>query len=104
MQSIPILLMLVLLSGCTAMVLGSGSTGSSQSSAASSSDAAIAAKLRSRLTADASLSAFTLSVRSHSGAVILGGSVDSHMAREQAGRVAKATDGVKSVTNQIVVD
>ena len=104
MQSIPILLSLVLLLGFTAMVLGGGSAGRSKTSAASSSDAKTSAKVRSQLTAGKSLSGFDLSVRSHSGAVILGGSVDNHIAREPAGCLAKATDGIRSFTNQIVVE
>ena len=104
MQSIPFSLSLLLLSGFTAMVLGGGSAGRSQTSAASSSDAKTSAKVGSQLTADKSLSGFDLSIRSHPGAVILGGSVDDHIAQEPAGRLAKATDGVRSFTNQIVVE
>lgn len=104
MQSFILLTMLVLMSGCTAMVLGGGSAGNSQTTVTSTTDATISARVRSQLAADTALSAFDFSVRSHSGAVILGGSVDSHIAREQAARVAKATDGVRSVTNQIVVE
>ena len=81
MQSFILLTMLVLMSGCTAMVLGGGAAGNSQTTVTSTTDATISARVRSQLAADTALSAFDFSVRSHSGAVTLGGSVDSHIAR-----------------------
>jgi hyperosmotically inducible protein len=104
MRVFAMLVTLILLSACTAMVLGNGPSGNSQPSTTSTADSAITARVKDELAADASLSAYSFSVRTYSGSVILGGTVDGHVAREQAGRVTKAISGVKSVTNQIVVE
>ena len=86
------------------MVLGNGSASGTQSSATSTTDARITARVKEELAADVGLGSYSFSVRTYSGSVVLGGTVDGHVAREQAGRVAKAVSGVKSVTNQIVVE
>jgi osmotically-inducible protein OsmY len=43
-------------------------------------------------------------VRTYEGTVTLTGTVGSFVARDQAGRIAKQTSGVKNVNNQIVVE
>ncbi len=104
MRLITLLLTMVLVSGCTALVLGGGSTGSGSGSSHSRSDAQITAQIRGHFAADSTVAAYDIGVRSIAGNVTLNGTVDDYMAREQAGRLAKATSGVKTVTNQIVVE
>lgn len=99
-----LLLTTMLVSACTAMVLGGGSTGASSGSAQSASDVEIAAQIRGHFAADSTVAAYNIGVRSIAGNVTLNGKVDNYMAREQAGRLAKATNGVRSVSNQIVVE
>lgn len=105
MRITAILLIVLLMSGCAAMVLGNGSSnGASRTSASGASDASISKQVEANFAADATLGQFNLSARSYSGSVILSGSVDNYIAREQAGKLAKATNGVRAVTNQIVVE
>lgn len=104
MRILLLMLALALNSGCTAMVLGGGSSAPAQSGAAANSDAAIATGVREHFASDSTLATYNLGVRSYSGNVTLTGSVDNYVAREQAGRLAKATAGVKTVSNQIVVE
>ena len=92
MRIAAVLLIVLLTSACTAMVLGNGSSnGASRTAASASSDATISEHVKARLASDSTLANFDLSVRSYSGSVILSGSVDSYIAREQAGKLAKAT-------------
>ncbi len=109
MRLVVTLFMLTLISGCTAMVLGGGQGGSypagagSQTTTVTSSDAAITARIREQYAANTTVGAFNLGIRTHSGSVTLTGTVRSHVTREQAGRIAAATSGVKAVNNQITV-
>ena len=104
MRSLILMLVLLLSSACTAMVLGGGSSAPTPGGTAASSDAAIAANIREHFASDSTLAAYNLGVRSYSGNVTLTGAVKNYVAREQAGRLAKATNGVRTVTNQIVVE
>ena len=104
MRLMAVLLTVILVTGCTALVLGGGSAGSGSGSSHSSLDAQIAAQIRGHFAADSTVAAYDIGVRSIAGNVTLNGKVDDYMAREQAGRLAKATSGVKTVTNQIVVE
>ncbi len=104
MRILVLMLALALTSACTAMVLGGGSSAPAQSGTTASFDAAIAANIREHFASDSTLAAYNVGVRSDSGNVTLTGTVENYVAREQASRLAKATNGVKSVTNQIVVE
>ena len=66
-------------------------------------DAWLVTKLRSRLAADPAVNAFDIDVDALDGQVTLTGLVTGDRAREQAERIAKATEGVKLVRNEIVV-
>ncbi len=99
-----VLLLLMMLTGCTAMVLGNGSSGGAAPSASSVADGAVVARVKEALQADLALRISNLSVRSYSGAVILSGTATTQADREKAARLAKATAGVKTVTNQILVE
>lgn len=103
------LLALFLLSGCTALVVGGAAVGGYQlgkddrEPAVVASDSAITTKIKSKYVADSAVSVFDISVRTYEGTVTLTGTVDTFVARDQAGRIAKGTKGVKNVNNQIVV-
>ncbi len=104
MRILLLLLALAWISGCTAMVLGNGSSAPVRTGTTASADSAIATRIHEHFASDATIAAYNLGVRSYSGNVTLTGSVNSYVAREQAGRLAKATAGVKTVSNQIVVE
>jgi hyperosmotically inducible periplasmic protein len=66
-------------------------------------DAWLVTKLRSRLAADPAVNAFDIDVDALDGRVTLTGMVSGERAREQAERIAKATEGVSLVRNEIRV-
>ena len=104
MRILLIALTSVLLSGCTAMVLGNGSSSGNTTSSNSDADSAVVARVIESLQADTSHGVSNLSVRSYSGAVILSGTARSQAGREKAARLAAETLGVQTVTNQILVE
>lgn len=100
------------LSGCTAMLLGGGNGAgtrlgsdgqSSQSSTQVAKDNAITSTVRNRLSDDAVLGRYDLSVETANGRVVLHGTVGSYEARERAARLAGAVDGVQRVDSRIRV-
>jgi len=103
-------LALILLSGCTALLVGGAAAGGYQlgkddrEPAVVASDTAITTKIKGKFVADSTVSVFAIGVRTYTGVVTLTGTVDSYVVREQAGRIAKSTKGVSAVTNQIVVE
>ena len=105
-----LILSLLMLSGCTALVVGGSAAGGYQlgtderEPGAVASDSAITNKIKAKYVADSIVSAFNISVRTYEGRVTLSGVVNSFVARDQAMDLAKSTAGVKTVTNQIVVE
>jgi len=67
------------------------------------SDTAITAAVKSKFIADADLKAIDINVETVNGAVMLKGNVDSERNRDKATTVAKEVDGVKSVSNTLVI-
>jgi len=104
------LLCLMLLSACTALVVGGAGSGAYQTGqdarepAVVASDSAITSKIKGRYGADPIVSVFNIGVRTYQGTVTLTGPVANVAARDQAGRIAKDTEGVLIVNNQIVVE
>ena len=104
-----IILSLLLLQGCTALVVGGAAVGGYQlgkderEPAVVASDSAITTKIKSKYAVDSTVSVFNISVRTYEGTVTLSGTVGSFVVRDQAGRLATETKGVKIVNNQIVV-
>jgi len=104
------LLAFILLSGCTALVVGGTGAGGYQPAGderepvAATSDAAISAEINGRNAADPVVNEFSIGVLTHKGTVTLTGTVGNFAARDQAGRSANNTDGVGIVNNQIVVE
>jgi hyperosmotically inducible protein len=105
-----VLLLLLSLSGCTAMLVGGAAVGGYQlgkddrEPAVVASDSAITTKIKSKYVADSIVSAFDVSVRTYEGVVTLTGTVGSFVARDQAVKLAKETGGVISVNNQVLVE
>ena len=77
--------------------------GNSQSVGEYADDAGITAAVKSKLLVTKEVSSFDIQVDTHDGVVTLTGIADSKAHVEQAGRVAKSVDGVKSVDNRIIV-
>ena len=99
------LLALFLMSGCTALAIGGGTAGKNdRETSVIVSDSAITTKITGQLLADTTVNVFKISVRTYKGAVTLTGTVGNPKARDQAGFIAKGTQGVAAVNNLIVVD
>jgi osmotically-inducible protein OsmY len=100
----------MILSGCTALVVGGGTAGGYQSgkdertSSVVASDSAITSKIKGKYAADSTVSVFNIGVRTYEGTVFLSGAVDSFVARDQAVKLAKQTSGVTAVNSQIVIE
>ena len=95
------------LSGCTAMLLGGGNSdgtrlgGDQRSASQTSTDHAIAATVRNRLKDDSVLGQYDLRIETVNRRVILHGTVGSYEARERAIRLAGAVDGVERVDSRL---
>ncbi len=66
-------------------------------------DAAITAKVKSQLLADPDVSALNVNVTTFKGQVQLSGYVDSANQRSKAEQIAKNVEGVKAVSNDLIV-
>ena len=105
-----IILSLLVLAGCTALVVGGAADGNydrsqnERSSSVVASDAAITNRIEARYVADAVVSAFDIHVRTYKGTVFLSGRVGSFVARDRAAELAKETAGVIAVNNQIIIE
>ncbi len=100
----------VMLSACSSMMLtgGGGYRGTGDQSAPRSApganDAAISARVSARFAEDPAVGAAGLGVRTVDGNVTLSGSTGSYAVRNQAYRLARQVEGVRSVINQIRVE
>ena len=72
--------------------------------ACSSTDAGITTKVKSQFAADDTVKAYEINVTTNRGVVTLEGDVDSAAAKAQAVQIARTTEGVKDVVDQLVVD
>jgi hyperosmotically inducible protein len=66
-------------------------------------DATITAKVKAQLFADPDVSALSVNVTTYKGQVQLSGYVDNPTQRSKAEQIAKTTNGVKSVSNDLIV-
>lgn len=82
---------------------GGGSGGQQRTVGQAVDDAAILAKMKAALAADPDLSALKINVDSTQGAVRLRGEVKTIALRRKAEDIARRTDGVKSVDNQLII-
>jgi hyperosmotically inducible protein len=67
-------------------------------------DTAITTKVKSKLAADSETSAMKISVETKDGVVTLSGAVDKDTEKNKAEQLARNTDGVKRVANNIKVE
>jgi osmotically-inducible protein OsmY len=67
------------------------------------SDSAITARVKSELLADPDVSGLNVNVTTYQGQVQLSGYVTSEEQRAQAEQIARSVDGVKSVSNDLIV-
>ncbi len=110
MRMMLVVLMLLSLTGCTAMLIGGAAVGGYQlgkddrEPAVVASDSAITTKIKGKYVADSIVNVFGISVRTYEGTVTLTGTVGSFVARDHAGKLAKETGGVIAVNNQVVVE
>lgn len=110
MRHAAILLSLIMLCGCTALVVGGSSGGSypaggnERSPGVVASDSAITTRIRAKFDADPVVRAFNLRIRTYEGKVTLSGTVANYIARGRALDLAKGTAGVQTVTNQIDIE
>ena len=97
-------------SGCSAMLLGNGETGSvapevdERSAAKSATDQAIVRAVSSTLSRDGAVGRFGIAVSANNGTITLSGTVGSFDARDHAVEIARKVEGVVAVNNQIRVD
>lgn len=66
-------------------------------------DATIVAKVKSSLLSSSEVEGLDVNVDARNGVVTLSGTADTMAERASAERLAKATDGVKSVDNKLVI-
>lgn len=110
MRTIVLFVSLMMLSGCTALMVGGGNTGGyehrkdERPASVVTSDAAITSKIKGKYAADSVVSVFDIGVRTFKGTVTLTGTVGSYVARDRAHTLAKETGGVVAVNNQIVIE
>ena len=72
--------------------------------ACSSTDAGITTSVKSKFAADDTVKAYEIDVTTNRGIVTLQGDVDSAAAKETAVRIARATEGVKDVVDELTVN
>jgi hyperosmotically inducible protein len=110
MRVLTVAMAMLLLSGCTALLVGGAAVGGYQvgkderPAGVVASDSAITTKIKGKYVADSVVSVFNIGVRTYEGVVTLSGTVGSHAARQQAEELARETGGVSAVNNLIVIE
>ena len=110
MRRLIILLSLLTLSGCTALVVGgAGVVGyqlgkDDRPASVVTADSTITTKIKGKYAADDVVSVFDISVHTYEGTVTLAGTVGSILARNRAESLARETNGVNAVNNQITIE
>ncbi len=105
-----ILLLSLSLAGCTALMVGGAAAVGYQvgkderTASVVASDSAITTKIKGKYVGDSVVSVFNIGVRTYEGTVTLSGTVGSIAARDRAVSLARATDGVRAVNNQIIIE
>jgi osmotically-inducible protein OsmY len=80
-----------------------GSAALAESAGSYMDDTAISTKIKASLIKDQELKAFDIHVETDHGTVHLSGNVDTSLQKADAVRIAKGTENVKDVVNDIVV-
>ncbi len=110
MRVILAVMLVIMLPACTSILLGDASTSErgmstdNRSSAQVADDNAISATIRRKLSADSTVSRYTIGISTYERDVTLSGTVGSYPARDRAIQIATDTDGVRSVRNRLVVN
>ena len=110
MRKLVLLMSLLALSGCTALAVGgAGVVGyqlgkDERPAEVVASDSAITTKIKGKYVADDLVSVFNIGVRTYKGTVTLSGTVGSIAARNRAESLARGTNGVQAVNNQIIIE
>lgn len=109
MRTLILLTAALLSTGCTALMVGGAAAGGYQlgkderSAGQVTRDGATTTKIKSKLIADKLVNAFSINVDTYANRVTLRGSVGSREALNRAAEIARGTEGVLSVDNQIKV-
>ncbi len=104
------LFLCLIMSACSSMLMGGSASGSASLGADKrtaqqvNDDNSITATIRSRYAQDSAVGAANLSVETYAAAVTLKGAVTSFAVRDRAVSIARNTDKVRSVNNQISVN
>lgn len=93
----------LILAACALLALGLGACSSTQSASTQVDDAALTATVKAKLAADPEINPFNIDVDTDAGVVRLSGKVEQAEARSAAERLARNTDGVRNVINDIEV-
>jgi hypothetical protein len=72
--------------------------------ACSSTDAGITTNVKSKFAADDTVKAYEINVTTREGVVTLSGDVDSAAAKAQAVQIARSTEGVTDVVDQLTIN
>lgn len=91
------------LTGLALALLFSVGCASTQSANTQLSDNAITAKVETKLAADPDINPFNVAVTTNEGVVTLTGEVEKDRARDEAEKLAAATEGVVRVDNEISI-
>lgn len=84
-----------------ATLAGLAACRSTQSAEAEGSDAWITTKVTAKLTVDPELNPFEIDVDTDDRTVLLSGMVETEQQRQEAAKLARDTEGVRNVVNQI---
>jgi hyperosmotically inducible protein len=101
MKKITTCLLSLLLLGGVAFTSACSSTATRQSTGEYIDDTAISAKVKSAFVKDESVKALDVQVETFRGVVQLSGFVDSAAQKARAEQLARSTNGVRDVTNNI---
>src|SRR5688500_6841946 len=72
--------------------------------ACAQTDAGITTNVKTKMAADDTVKAYQIDVDTANGVVTLSGAVENTAAKEQAIRIARGTDGVRDVIDQMRID
>jgi osmotically-inducible protein OsmY len=98
------------MSACSSMLMGGSASGTTdlgadrRTSQQVSDDNAITATIKSRYALDSAIGSADVTVDTYAGTVTLKGTVASFATRDRAVSIARNTDKVRNVNNQILVN
>jgi osmotically-inducible protein OsmY len=109
-KSILVVVMCLLASACASMLMGGGASGSAglgqdrRTAQQLTADDAVTTAIVRRLDLDPGIDAADIKVSTYFGAVTLSGSVASFVVRDRVVSIARDTENVRGVNNQILVN